>query len=266
MAKLVGRKPVELKITATQNNHIPIYDQTTKAWTTVNRNDIVSGSAIISGSNTFIGDQTISGSLTVIQGITGSLLGTASYADNAWAIGGNTFTGGDSSRILGTLSNHDLLLYVSGSKIATFTTSGSLILTSGSIDVFEDSKLAVYAGTTTSHNLIKATSDTDGYSQISIQNTNSGSNASSNIVAIADNGSNVGQFINMGINSSTFTGPIGEANDAYLYSEGSHLHIGNASNQYIGFFAGGDDVRDLLTLTIIAGALKLFFFVRFVFF
>ena len=37
-----------------------------------------------------------------------SLFGTASYADNAWAIGGNTFSSGDSSRILGTLSNHHL--------------------------------------------------------------------------------------------------------------------------------------------------------------
>jgi hypothetical protein len=235
MAKLVGRRPVEIKLSDQQEGGVPVFDNNTRLWTTVSRYSLASGSAVISGSQTFVGDQTISGSLTVSGGVTGSLLGTASYASNAWAIGGNTFDGGDPSRILGTLSNHNLLLYISGSKVATFTTSGSLILTSGSIDVFEDSKLAVYAGTTTSHNLIKATSDTDGYSQISIQNTNSGSNASSNIVAIADNGSNVGQFINMGINSSTFTGPIGEANDAYLYSEGSHLHIGNASNQYIGF-------------------------------
>ncbi len=46
----------------------------------------------------------------------------------------------------------------------------------------------------------------------------------------------------MGINSSNFTGPVGNANDAYLYTTGSHLHIGNASpNKPIQFFAGGFD-------------------------
>ena len=243
MAKLVGRKPVEIKLYDQQNGRVPLFDSASKSWITVDRSVLTSGSAFVSGSQTFIGNQTVSGSLAVTQGITGSLFGTASYADNAWAIGGNTFTGGDSNRILGTLSNHGLSVFVSGSKVATFTTLGSLVLTSGSIDVFEDSKLAVYAGATTSHNLIKATSDIDGYSQISIQNTNSGSNASSNIVATADNGSNVGKFINMGVNSSTFTGSIGSVNDAYLYSEGNNLHIGSISNSSIQLFTGGTNVN-----------------------
>jgi hypothetical protein len=43
----------------------------------------------------------------------------------------------------------------------------------------------------------------------------------------------------MGINSEGFTGSIGDANDAYLYSTGNELHIGNASNFPVQFFAGG---------------------------
>jgi hypothetical protein len=239
MARIVGRRPVEIKISSQLDGYIPVFNESTRLWNTISKNDFLTGSALTSGSNIFAGNQIISGSLTVIQGITGSLFGTASYADNAWAIGGNTFSGGNSSRILGTFSNHDLSIFVSGSKIATFTTLGSLVLTSGSVDGLEDSKLAVYAGTTTSHNLIRATSNTDGYSHISIQNTNSGSNASSNIVAIADNGSNISRYINVGINSSTFTGSVGGANDAYLYSTSNNLHIGNASNYPVQFFAGG---------------------------
>ena len=239
MSKIVGRRPIEIKISSQLDGYIPVFNESTRLWNTISKNDFLTGSALTSGSNIFAGNQIISGSLTVIQGITGSLFGTASYADNAWAIGGNTFSGGNSSRILGTFSNHDLSIFVSGSKIATFTTLGSLVLTSGSVDGLEDSKLAVYAGTTTSHNLIRATSNTDGYSHISIQNTNSGSNASSNIVAIADNGSNISRYINVGINSSTFTGSVGGANDAYLYSTSNKLHIGNASNYPVQFFAGG---------------------------
>jgi len=44
----------------------------------------------------------------------------------------------------------------------------------------------------------------------------------------------------MGINSQNFTGPIGDANDAYLYSTGQHLHIGNTTaGKHLGFFVGG---------------------------
>jgi hypothetical protein len=47
----------------------------------------------------------------------------------------------------------------------------------------------------------------------------------------------------MGINSENYSQNfIGAANDAYLYSTGNHLHIGNASNFPVQIFAGGSDV------------------------
>jgi hypothetical protein len=128
MAKIVGRRPIELKISDQLNGYIPVFNSSSRLWGTISKNDFITGSATTSGSNLFIGNQIISGSLIVTQGITGSLFGTASYADNAWALGGNTFTGGDSSRILGTLSNHNLSIFVSGSRVATFTNSGSLLI------------------------------------------------------------------------------------------------------------------------------------------
>jgi hypothetical protein len=94
------------------------------------------------------------------------------------------------------------------------------------------------------YNLILAESDINNYSQINIQNINPGQEASSDIVATADNGDEESYYINMGINSSGYilSGSVGNANDAYIYSTGNHLHIGNASaNQPIMFFAGGFD-------------------------
>ena len=55
----------------------------------------------------------------------------------------------------------------------------------------------------------------------------------------------------MGINSENFSGDIGGPNAGYLYSTGQHLHIGNASNFPIQFFAGGfnSDINRKLQLS-----------------
>ena len=200
MARIVGRRPIELKISDQINGYIPVFNSSSRLWGTISKNDFITGSAITSGSNTFVGNQIISGSLTVTQGITGSLFGTASYADNAWAIGGNTFSGGDTSRILGTLSDHHLSIYTSGSRVATFTNSGSFILGSSlpnPANALVEAKVTIEAGNTSLYNLIKATSNINNYSQFSIQNQSSGSNTSSDIVAIADNGSESTNYINL---------------------------------------------------------------------
>jgi hypothetical protein len=96
---------------------------------------------------------------------------------------------------------------------------------------------------TNTYNLIKASSNINNYSQIEMQNESTGNAASSDIVAAADNSTEMVNYIDMGVNSSAFnTGFVGDANDAYLYSTANHLHIGNVSNEYVAFFAGGSDV------------------------
>jgi hypothetical protein len=103
---------------------------------------------------------------------------------------------------------------------------------------------AVYGGTQTSFNLANFHADIDEYAQLEIQNLNPGSLASTDIVATADNGDEVSYYIDMGINSSThgLTGGVGTANDAYLYSTGNDLFIGNASeNKRLILFTGGYD-------------------------
>ena len=52
------------------------------------------------------------------------------------------------------------------------------------------------------------------YAQLNIRNIHYGSQSSSDIVATADNGSESVNYIDMGINSSTFAGYVGFANDS----------------------------------------------------
>ena len=125
---------------------------------------------------------------------------------------------------------------------------GSRYVYVGHFDAIHDplnpEKFGVYAGVTDSFNLISAHGTIDNYLQINVSNLSSGSTASSDIVATNDVGNEDSNYIDMGINSSQFsnTNFVGRANDAYLYSTGSDLYIGNASvGQKVVIFNGGFD-------------------------
>jgi hypothetical protein len=106
-------------------------------------------------------------------------------------------------------------------------------------------------GLTGSINIATFRTQLNSYGQINVFNESAEISASSDIVATANNGSENEFYINMGINSSTYSGPIGDPNDAYLYSTGNHLHIGNTTpGQDIMFFIGSDDVEASKKLTL----------------
>lgn len=97
------------------------------------------------------------------------------------------------------------------------------------------------------YNLISAHGNKNSYIQINVKNYNSSTEASSDIVATADNGTESSNYIDMGINSSGFTntGNVGGQNDAYVYSTGNDLYIGNASpGKQIIIFNGGLDAAN----------------------
>ena len=94
------------------------------------------------------------------------------------------------------------------------------------------------------YNLISAHGNLDNYVQVNIQNYSSGSSASSDIVATADSGGENSGYIDMGINSSGYTNTnyVGAAGDAYVYSTGNNLYIGNAiPDKQLVLFNGGLD-------------------------
>jgi len=101
----------------------------------------------------------------------------------------------------------------------------SLIVGTGSIHV--DNPEILHVQNSGSYNIAHFESNNQYYAQVNIKNTNSGGNASTDLVLTADNGTEGVHFVNLGINSSTYTGGlVGGENDAYLLNVGKDLYIG----------------------------------------
>jgi hypothetical protein len=101
----------------------------------------------------------------------------------------------------------------------------SLIVGTGSMHVGDPEILHVQ--NSGSFNIAHFEGNDDYYLQINIKNTSSGSSASGDIVITADNGTEGVHFVDLGINSSTYTGGlVGYANDSYLLNVGKDLYVG----------------------------------------
>ena len=87
------------------------------------------------------------------------------------------------------------------------------------------------------------TSSVDGYGQVNIRNSYAGTNSSGDLVVTANNGSDTTNYIDLGINNSSFSNgswTINGAGDGYLYTSDTNLSIGvAATNKYLSLFAGG---------------------------
>ena len=94
-----------------------------------------------------------------------------------------------------------------------------------------------------SHTPVRIKSSIDEYFELLCHNTSNTENASSDIVAQADNGTLTSNYIDFGINSSNYTAnDVGRANDGYLYTDGGNLHLGASSGgKSIIFFTNGTD-------------------------
>ena len=152
--------------------------------------------------------------------------------------GGALFSILDTSGGAGTI-NPDMLVVNSALTSGTFTgnllrlqINGSdkvLVNSSGYVGIGTTSPaypLAIAAPTTTQTGLYM-TGNYNGFFQANIQNTNTGSSASSDWVATSDNGNDSNHYIDMGINSSGGgITPFAAANEAYLYSATDNLNIG----------------------------------------
>lgn len=161
-----------------------------------------------SGSHHFTGSQFINGNL--------SINGSSNFGDNL--IDKHSFTG--SLVVTGSLNSTSVtakeFLFVSG-----FAVIGEPIHHTGS------DPEALHVGNSNSYNIAHFKGDNEYYSQVYISNHNSGSNASSDLVIVADNGTETNHYVDLGINSSTYTGGlVGRENDAYLLNVGKDLYVG----------------------------------------
>jgi len=134
--------------------------------------------------------------------------------------------------------------YINGMTEIMRLQSGRMAVGSNAFDATNPEKLLIDAGTTTSYNLMTGKGSIDNYLQINVKNGSAGTSASSDLVASANNGTEVVNYIDMGINSSGYTNTslpvLGGINTAYLYSTGNDFVIGNATAaKPIRFFTGG---------------------------
>jgi hypothetical protein len=159
---------------------------------------------------------------------------------------GYLFSAGENFLIGNTSATKDLIFFTGGistsSERMRMSSTGNVSIGSGTFDGTAPEKLLIDAGNTTSYNLINAKGSINNYLQFNITNESNGSSASADIVATSDNGTETARFIDMGINSSNYSnsGILGGANNAYLYSTGSDLIIGNTTaGEPIRLFTGG---------------------------
>jgi hypothetical protein len=171
---------------------------------------------------------------------------TASAGTN-WSLTGNGGTNVSTS-FLGTTDNV-------GFKVRTNNTQRLLVDSLGDVAVgsaptftagAEREKFLVDAGSSTnpntSYNVIDGKGYIDNYLQLNIQNRAGTANASSDLVASNDAATELVNYVDLGINSSGYTGTgvIGGASNGYLYSTGNDFSIGNGTaGKNLIFFTGG---------------------------
>lgn len=168
------------------------------------------------------------------------------YFDGSWksstTSGGNFVIGKELGKYLLQYSNNN----TPGSAVTwnngiALTNTGNVGMGTTTFNATNPEKLVVDAGTTTSVNAIVGKGNINNYLQLNIQNASAGTNASSDVVATANNGDETTNYIDMGINSGSNTsGVMGAANDAYLYNVGQNLLLGTGSaSKAVVFMTGG---------------------------
>jgi hypothetical protein len=90
---------------------------------------------------------------------------------------------------------------------------------------------------------IRIDNDVDSYAQVIFKNHNTGSNASTDIILLNDQGTDEVNYIDMGINSSNFVSSqysIATTGSGYLYTSNTDLFIGtDGPNTKLVLYAGG---------------------------
>jgi Head domain of trimeric autotransporter adhesin len=228
--------------TANNTNSVAIGSAATTAFSITDALAIGSGATANSSTSISIGkNATVGFSLSPAIAI-----GNATNVDgsSSIAIGNSASTGfnsnatalGTNSSASTTANNSTAIGYNADVTTANTVLLGEKANTGLSVAIGSENfssareKLLVDAGTTTSYNVISGKGSIDNYLQLNIQNTSAGTNASSDVVATANNGNETTNYVDMGINGGNYTGGyMGGANDAYLYNQGQNFLIGTGT-------------------------------------
>lgn len=132
-------------------------------------------------------------------------------------------------------------------NILAISHSGRVGIGSATFNPTYPEKLLVDAGYTNSINALTARGVINNGLQMNIQNLHAGSDASSNLVAIANNGNNTEYNVTLGIaaDGNTQAGLLGGENQVFLVGRGNDFAIGNATaGKDLIFFTGGTEATN----------------------
>jgi len=214
-------------VNTTQNTNITSVNQyAAGAYATANgANGLAAGAYVQANTN--------AGDISIIQGVdltqntnitNATTLAQSAYnnSNTKFSSSGGTVTG--SVTITNDLTVNGNVSFVG--NVTSVTVSGN---TGQFFGYAANGFNALYAGIPIGYNIepqavFTLSSDFDGYSAINMQNINSGSNSSSDLFLIADNGSDFDGFLNLGLGGSNYSyegytliGP----NDGYLFASGN---------------------------------------------
>ena len=205
------------------------------------------------------GTLTLAGAVTGFQAFSAIGNGNVTYfaivdnATGAWEVNYGTYSSGTLTRNNPPLSSSNagaLVSFTSNPKDVFCTypseksiyeeVSGNVLIDGGPITVIGT---GVTTYTTFGAALAELYANVNSFAQMYAQNLNSGSSASTDIVAYNDLGDGTNNFIDMGIASSNYTEvayPIFTPGSGYVYNDGGELIIGTAtSTKDVLLFAGG---------------------------
>lgn len=233
------------------------------------RNIFVTGTNVSSSTST--GAVTIAGGL----GVGGNIYGTAIYDNGVRVLtsatignfGISSITAGTDTAVSGstgavTIWNNSTLQTITSrgattnvavsftnATASTGSTTGAVTVSGGvgvgqNLNVAGQLTVAQNFGYNTLTNTIAYFgANTTTYAQVNAQNIGGGTSSSVDFVATSNNGNDTTNYIDFGINNSSFTDAaftIAGANDGYLYTQGGNLAIGAAAaSKDIVFFQGG---------------------------
>ena len=143
---------------------------------------------------------------------------------------------------------------------STSTSTGSLIVNGGigaKGSIYASNHWSSNIGTPAAQtNLMYQAYDTqNNYIQNNIQNLSSGTGASCDYIATCNTGTDLVGYIDMGINSSGFTGTYGGANDGYLFVKGGatggrgNLYVGTVTDTMNTYFTNGASNTNIMSVT-----------------
>lgn len=166
---------------------------------------------------------------------------TPNISGYAWSLTGNAGTN-YATNFLGTTDDVSLRFRTNNTERMIIDSLGNIGVGSSAFNSANRERLLVDYGNTNSTTLASLKGSINNYFQVNLQNYNSGSNASTDYIATADDGTDSSYYIDLGINSSTYTRAThnwGGAHDSYLYSNSKNLLIGTATSNDLIFLTGG---------------------------